>query len=72
MQGKFKESIAILQKGISFDPKNPDLHANLGYSFSKIGDWASAIEHYRITLELNPDHTRTRYNLRQAMQHVTK
>ncbi|MEJ2393211.1 MAG: hypothetical protein P8Z77_00255, partial [Candidatus Thiodiazotropha sp.] len=46
MQGKFKKINSYLQKGISIGTQNPHLHANIGYSFSEIRDWASAMEHY--------------------------
>jgi len=72
MQGKYSESIVIFEKAIAIEPGDANLHANLGFSLSKIGDWDNAIKHYRITLDIDPDHERTRYNLRQAIQKVAR
>jgi tetratricopeptide (TPR) repeat protein len=68
IQGKFKKSITVLEKAITIEPDNADLHANLGFSYSKIREWDEAIKHYRITLKIVPEHQRTQYNLKQALK----
>jgi len=72
MQARYEESIELLNEAISMFPWNANLHANIGFSYSKIFDWNSAIEHYKKALIIDPGHERTRYNLKKALEHVGK
>ena len=72
MQGKYEESINQLKKALSTFPQDANLHANIGYSYSKIFEWNSAIEHYKKSLSIDPGDKRNRYNLDKASEHVSK
>lgn len=51
-------AIAELKAVVKQDPRNPDAHNLLAYSFRKQAkpDLPMAFEHYRTALKLNPDH----------------
>lgn len=57
-QGKFKESIELLEKLLEKDERNPDVNFLLGLNYEKIGDFSSAIMYYKRILKFG------RYNQR--------
>ena len=57
-QGRYNESIHVLQKGINHYPKSEQLHVCLGVSFMNVGDFKTAISHF---LKFPPTHQTAPY-----------
>ena len=53
---KWQAAIAALKKVVKTDRSNADAENLLGYSYRKMGDYNSAIRHYRLALQINPKH----------------
>lgn len=53
---KFADAIPLLTKAVESDPKDADAHNLLGYSHRKLGDFDSALGHYKTAIKLDPDH----------------
>jgi Flp pilus assembly protein TadD len=57
-------AIALLDRALALDGKNPDAHNNLGNAFLALGRHAEAADAYRRCLELAPGHPQAAANLR--------
>ena len=53
---QWRTAIGHLEKALSKDRNNPDIHNWLGYSYRNSGNMARGMEHYNITLKLAPNH----------------
>ncbi|EMR02872.1 tetratricopeptide repeat protein [Cesiribacter andamanensis] len=62
-EDKTSEAVNELKQAISAEPKNPDLHFNLGYLNEELGDQAAAIAAYKKALEVDPTHKNSAFNL---------
>lgn len=51
---KFREAIAVLEKGAAADNTRPDIHNLLGFCHFKLGEYEEAVSHFTKTVELNP------------------
>ena len=49
-------AIDLMSRALARDPSNANIHNYLGFSNRNNGDWETAIRHYRIALNLNPEH----------------
>ena len=49
-------AIDLMSRALARDPNNANIHNYLGFSNRNNGDWETAIRHYRIALNLNPEH----------------
>jgi tetratricopeptide (TPR) repeat protein len=56
--GKYKEAIAILEKGIMEHSKAASLHFNLGLNYIEVGNVKKASEEFRKTIDLEPAHAK--------------
>jgi superkiller protein 3 len=53
---RYGEAIRNYILAIRMDPRNPDIHYNIGTAFQAQKDWMQAEKAYRRALELKPDH----------------
>lgn len=51
---KYREAIAILEKGAQIDNTRPDIHNLLGFCHFKLEEYEDAVSHFSKTIELNP------------------
>ena len=68
LQGRFGDFIELLNKARQLNPKDPDIHNNLGVALKKQGDLDAAIDSYKSALQLNPNYTDAHFNLGNALQ----
>jgi len=52
----FKAAIGHLVKAVQEEPKNPDAHNMLGYSYRKTNVFDKSMEHYQMALKLDSNH----------------
>ena len=54
----WQKSLAELNAAVKVEPRNPDIHTLLGFSYRKQAtpDLPKAFEHYKTALSLNPKH----------------
>jgi tetratricopeptide (TPR) repeat protein len=62
-QGRFDDSIAILNRVITADPKNAAAHNYLAIALGKKGDTAKAEESFRESLAIDPNYANAHFNL---------
>ncbi len=62
-QGRFDDSIAILNRSLQADSKNPVAHNFLAIALGKKGDTAKAEESFRASLAINPNYANAHFNL---------
>ena len=55
-QEDWSTAIAAFEQALENLSTSADLQNFLGYAYRKSGDLSKALEHYRIALEINPDH----------------
>jgi polysaccharide biosynthesis/export protein len=69
LAGLFPQAVAILQRSIELDPKNPDAHFALGHAYFDLKQYRNAIESLKTALDLNPkdSEARDRLGLARAM-----
>jgi tetratricopeptide (TPR) repeat protein len=63
MRGFYREAMAQFQEAIALDPTNARAHNNLGITYFKMGEFASARDILLKALELEPDNIFARNNL---------
>lgn len=52
----FKSAVGHLTKADKEAPNDADVHNLLGYSYRHLGQFEKAMEHYRLALNINPNH----------------
>jgi Flp pilus assembly protein TadD len=52
----FKAAVGHLTKAVQDEPKNPDAHSMLGYSYRKVGTFDKSMEHYQTALKIDSNH----------------
>ena len=52
----FKSALGQLTKAVQEEPKNPDVHTMLGFSYRKLGTFDKSMEHYQTALKIDSDH----------------
>jgi Flp pilus assembly protein TadD len=52
----YKAAVGHLTKAVQEEPKNPDAHNMLGYSYRKTGVLDKSMEHYQTALKLDSNH----------------
>jgi Flp pilus assembly protein TadD/predicted nucleic acid-binding Zn-ribbon protein len=62
-QGRFDDSIAILNRSLQADSKNPVANNFLAIALGKKGDTAKAEESFRASLAINPNYANAHFNL---------
>jgi Flp pilus assembly protein TadD len=55
-EGRYQDAVALLTKVVQREPDNADAHNYLGFSLRKLGELDKAQAHYRVALQLQPDH----------------
>lgn len=63
MRGFYPEAVAQFLEAIALDPRNARAHNNLGITYFKMGEFASARDTLLKALELEPDNIFARNNL---------
>ncbi|PJA32961.1 MAG: hypothetical protein CO187_02695 [Zetaproteobacteria bacterium CG_4_9_14_3_um_filter_53_7] len=66
------ERLTLMEKGISFCPKNPAAHNDLGLALLLWGDLNAARSHFNQALVLEPDYNPARVNLLRMQQPARK
>jgi tetratricopeptide (TPR) repeat protein len=66
-RGDYKAAISALENAATKAPKFAAVHYHLGMSYKAIGAADKAEEHFKIALELEPDGTPLKQNIRAAM-----
>jgi tetratricopeptide (TPR) repeat protein len=64
MQGRHAEALNELQKAMGLINDDPVIWEHLGDTYFKLGNHAAAIEHWKKTLELEPENQRVRKRLK--------
>ena len=68
-QGKFKDAIDVLKKGLSHDDERSDLHNMMGVCNYKLDNFSKAVDHFTRAVELAPssaiDYANLGVNLRK-------
>jgi len=62
-QGRPADAGAALQRALELDPRNSDIHLNLGQAAYHARDSARARQHFDTALRLSPDHVDAMFNL---------
>lgn len=55
-EGRYKDAVELLNKVVQRDPENANAHNYLGFSLRKLGDLNKAEAHYRVALQIEPEH----------------
>ena len=50
-----EEAIKVYTKLLQIDPRNPQVHSNLGLLYIEVGDFETAREHYDRSIQYKPD-----------------
>ena len=66
IQGKYKESLNLAQKALSYDDTCSDAFQCVGNAYMSFGDYESAIDHYKKALENDADNGDRYFNLGYA------
>jgi Flp pilus assembly protein TadD len=61
---KYQEAIEAYQRALSLDPRNPQVHYELGLSYLRVGDFESLEKELEFLEELDPEKARA---LREEM-----
>jgi len=62
-QKRFAQSIEWYQKALALDPSNVDARTDMGTAYFSSGNTDEALEAYRKSLEIDPHHEHTLFNL---------
>ena len=62
-QGRHAEAAPELERALELDPRNPDIHLNLGQARHGSGDYAAARLQFETALRLAPARADAMYNL---------
>ena len=63
---RFYEAEDILNKAITRNPKNPESHYALGWTYQGLGRMPLAVQSYQEALRLNPSHSGARFKLNRV------
>ena len=63
----WKDTETLHMYMLTYAPNSPHLHNNLGSELARKSRLEEAVVHYQRTLELNPQHRRTQFNLATAL-----
>ena len=66
IQGKYKESLNLAHKALSYDDTCADAFQCVGNAYMSFGDYESAIDHYKKALENDADNGDRYFNLGYA------
>jgi tetratricopeptide (TPR) repeat protein len=61
-----EKAIKILQQVLKEDPHNSEVHRHLGLAFFNLGNYSRAKAHWNTSVELEPEHHQTWWNLGQV------
>ena len=62
-QGRWVQAVQELEKALSIEPGNPQVHLNLGTALSRAGRLPEALEAFAETVRLKPDFPEAHYSL---------
>jgi hypothetical protein len=68
--GQFKEAVELLRKAMTLDPRNGDLHRELGITFLMFHDWERARVEMLEAVHREPDNIDAHSGLAYALQKV--
>jgi tetratricopeptide (TPR) repeat protein len=69
-KGATREAIGLYEQAVPLNPKDEDLHYNLGLAYARAGEAAKAEQHYRQALELLPDYPEAHNNFGNLLLHT--
>ena len=58
LQGRYAEAAAFYEAALKGQPLNAEAHYNLATALEKLGDWQSALDHYRKFIAIAPEEHR--------------
>ena len=58
LQGRYAEAAAFYEAALRGQPLNAEAHYNLATALEKLGDWQSALDHYRKFIAIAPEEHR--------------
>ncbi|MGC8882368.1 MAG: tetratricopeptide repeat protein [Bryobacteraceae bacterium] len=65
-RGDDRLAIQKYQELLKLAPKVPEVHANLGAAYARLGQFENAVRHYRAALALDPNNQALQFNLALA------
>ncbi len=63
---RFYEAVEVLNRAAVKNPGNPEIHYALGWAHQGLGHPKRALQSYRETLRLDPEHSGARFKIRRA------
>ncbi len=66
--GEYARCVEMLNEALVEEPNNAYLHAQLGGTYRRQGDYASAVTHFARAVELMPENERFREALNKAQE----
>jgi tetratricopeptide (TPR) repeat protein len=65
-KGEYALAIAEYKEAVKLNPNYADAFNDMGYSYSKLGDYENSISSYNMALSIKPDHTLSKNNKKIA------
>jgi tetratricopeptide (TPR) repeat protein len=62
-QHMYEQAVTWYERAVKLDPKNLNAHTDLGTAYFNIGRSAEALDQYKKSLEIEPTHEPTMYNM---------
>jgi tetratricopeptide (TPR) repeat protein len=62
-QGKYDETVRILEQALLIDHRNADAHVNIGVALCRLGRFGEAEQAFRGAVEIKPKHAAALFNL---------
>jgi len=69
---QFVDELTLARYNLRLDPGDGALHNSAGAALASKGDYAGAIEHFRIALQLHPNFAKAQFNLGKALLNTGK
>lgn len=70
LEGKYDESLPVLQRALSYSPLDASIHTNLGYINYELGNLMDSEKHYRYAIEIKPDFAIAHNNLGNLLRDI--
>ena len=64
------EGITLIEQALELEPESGEIRAALGLAYAFLGDYSSAIENYKLAIEIEPENSMFRYELADVYEKV--